>query len=902
MNAQESKKKHFANIAEDTLDVFSQISSEAERELSEPNRLSADALARNTFTDQNLVRTTARHNEDRLRNFQALADEPAIARIVTRDDKDVIETYFITRSITPNTPLAGCRVTSRLAPVGRIASLPVGETFDLDIPNGVRSLEVLERALLRPSRSGSDWDSRDTVLDGADYGTVTIASLRALLERALESGEFDELEAVLAQQRHKGNVIEGIRRNVIQKIGLRDQPILDKFQDAIFRLPLNKQLLLLGPPGTGKTTTLIRRLGQKLSSYLDEREQQLVQSSGPDVIHAHSWLMFTPTDLLKQYVKEAFAREGVPASDQRIVTWTDYRRELARSRFGILRTGTGSGSMVMKESIIIANDDALARQADWFDDFFSWQASDFWIVAKTAAQNMASESNAEVSALGRRLVTVIDARNAQAEAGAFIAINELADRIRSIVDDMKKETDGTIRKALNIAFKANPKFLDELGRFMRGLTDVSDDVEEQDLEEEEDARLPSVGPTAAAAAYTRVVRALSRAEANKRTVTRTSRSGRIAEWLRERVPSKDERLAIGKSLQVQDSCRHFLNPVKRYVDGITLRYRRFRKIRQTEGRWYHPDGYAVSDITPLEVDLVLLAILRTGNNLLSERAIASDIENPRYSALLPVRDLHKNQIMVDEAADFSPVQLACMSALANPRIRSFFACGDFNQRITSWGARSEADFKWSMPDIDIKTIETTYRHTKQLNELAKALVDCSSGAETRAVLPERVDSDAVQPVLGLGLASLSDKVSWLANRIAEIERLTDALPSIAVLVNAESEVQGIAEHLNIALESHNIRAVACPNGQVIGQDNDVRIFDVQHIKGLEFEAVFFVGVDELAATNPPLFDKYLYVGTTRAATYLGLTCSGAHLPQTIASLEPNFTTTWEFSFLRPSAG
>jgi len=63
-------------------------------------------------------------------------------------------------------------------------------------------------------------------------------------------------------------------------------------------------------------------------------------------------------------------------------------------------------------------------------------------------------------------------------------------------------------------------------------------------------------------------------------------------------------------------------------------------------------------------------------------------------------------------------------------------------------------------------------------------------------------------------------------------------------------------------------------GQTVGQDNDVRVFDVQHIKGLEFEAVFFVDVDELAERLPTLFDRYLYVGATRAATYLGLTCAG----------------------------
>ncbi|HAZ8153761.1 TPA: ATP-binding domain-containing protein [Escherichia coli] len=52
----------------------------------------------------------------------------------------------------------------------------------------------------------------------------------------------------------------------------------------------------------------------------------------------------------------------------------------------------------------------------------------------------------------------------------------------------------------------------------------------------------------------------------------------------------------------------------------------------------------------------------------------------------------------------------------------------------------------------------------------------------------------------------------------------------------------------------------------------MRVFDIQHIKGMEFEAVFFVSIDQLATLHPALFGKYLYVGITRAATYLDVTC------------------------------
>jgi hypothetical protein len=56
--------------------------------------------------------------------------------------------------------------------------------------------------------------------------------------------------------------------------------------------------------------------------------------------------------------------------------------------------------------------------------------------------------------------------------------------------------------------------------------------------------------------------------------------------------------------------------------------------------------------------------------------------------------------------------------------------------------------------------------------------------------------------------------------------------------------------------------------------------------------VFFVGVDDLAERLPELFDKYLYVGTKRAATFLGLTTQSPALPEPVAGLESLFQERW----------
>ncbi len=234
-----------------------------------------------------------------------------------------------------------------------------------------------------------------------------------------------------------------------------------------------------------------------------------------------------------------------------------------------------------------------------------------------------------------------------------------------------------------------------------------------------------------------------------------------------------------------------------------------------------------------------------------------------------------------------------MAALTHPATRSFFSCGDFNQRLTTWGSRNLREIEWAVPGISTKTIKISYRQSRELNELARALVRLGGGddADMEMLLPENMINNGVSPVLGEELSGTDVVAAWLAERIAEVESIVSPLPSVAVLVPKEAEVQPLADALDRLLADANIRAVPCLQGQAIGKENDVRVFDIQHIKGLEFEAVFFVGVDRLAKNQPELFDKYLYVGTTRAATYLGVTCDTA-LPAVLGPLRPMFAKRW----------
>ncbi len=887
-------QEHLKQLAGESLDTFAEIADTAARMLDGARGGSPESLVKsNTFTDTRAVDNIYDISAATREGYQSLVHEPAISRVVAKDDAGKVRTYYISRTtsilLSSKKPLA-----SYHSNIGKLASRRAGDEITISVDEKPITFFILERIIFHAARDDTGWDSRYNDFQHKTLGTYSIDSLRDLLERE-EVAAGDDLEKLLSGEIETAGISGGLAHRLRTAMALRDQPILDEFQDEIFRLPIDSQLMILGPPGTGKTTTLIKRLGQKLDiENLEEADRKLAVNDAARLPHNESWLVFTPSKLLMHYVKEAFSREKIPAPANRIKTWESHRNYLARDVLGILKSNSTNGRYIPKAEMyvlkIAVNDDPRA----WFDAFAVFHRKR---VLGQLTQGIAIAASAG-SAEGKGLIAEIEGILKKAKPDTLIAIYAglagIDSRIAGALAASKGQTDKKIREQLTLQFNRNKQFLHELSRHLEAF----DQDEEEEDDQFDDDEMEEVTPQSqtdiqkAARIYSISIRNLSRYKFLKKSVPKNSRAARIRDWLSDRVPTDGVLAEIGQGITLQNGLRRFLNASRRYVAEVASSYAVFRRQSVKENIWYLGMPENVRHVGLMELDAIVLLILKNARELLIQGFVSRNLSEQRFYLLANIASKFKNQILVDEATDFSPLQLACMESLTHLKTHSFFACGDFNQRVTGHGIRRMEQVKWVSDRIKKHFITTVYRQSRKLNDFARKLLEVTNGdLSTLGNLPKDSVHDGVSPVLLENSSDISDTAQWLYERINEVEKTSRRMPTVAVLVNSEDQVVPVAEALNTLLEEISLKAVPCHGGQALGDDTDVRVFDVQHIKGLEFEAVFFVGIDSLAARMPDLFDKYLYVGTTRAATYLGITCDRI-LPASLKTLRDSFIGNW----------
>ena len=837
-------------IAKISIEAIENIAAQAEKDFSE-TKGSTLSVFQNSFRNQAACISNAEREEQFAKARLLTCNSPIYGSVIVKDYQTEQErTFYFTKGVAPsfddNTyTVANCR-----APMASLLSQNIGDDYEVNTPSGEKDYLILQKNEFDPLKKTEGWDSSATFYF-ADTASK-YPSLRELLNSSFLSFLTDETE-----ENQNGK----IKREIISSMGLREKHVLDKIQDKIYRSDANQKMILLGAPGTGKTTTLIKKLGLNL-----DIEYSTLNGD-------KSWYMFTPTDLLKNYLKEAFSREEIAAPDTNVFVWDNFRNKISRDYLNLLQTSVKSGFIKTNKNYI--KNDCSATQRSLFEDFFGFQNTLFLTKIKEAYQEVIKLDNKKIQSL----LKDIDILGEKKVISLCNSLEKISEKLDKNIKEIQKSIETKITHiSQNFLFKGMnsdkaKSYLAELQQKIDTEYNIKDDVEETENDDEEVLISAKTMHEIYVKYILQPLQNLSYKSVLSKKVPPKSFDGIVSKYINfdEKISDSDKK-EIGDLTKNIKLLKMLRRPTMRYFTSLKTRYKLYRK----ENKKKYITGFDNKNISNTEIDILILAYLKAYKGF----------------HLNKLDEVMRGQIFVDEITDFSAVQLAIMNNLLKEGSNTFFGAGDLNQRLTTIGITEFDEIKWALGSNVVKEeIKIPYRQSKQLFELSQKIIDGDAETYDR---PKYLDIEGLNPVLGYNLNNVKKLAKWLSERMIEIDqKLEGRLPSIAILVNHEKDIESLQKVLNDLLADKNISVDACLKGQILGSENNVRIFSIDYIKGLEFEAAFFINVDKLAEEKPDIFEKYLYVGISRAATFLGLTVQGNELPKKISKLDSLFVENWK---------
>lgn len=222
-------------------------------------------------------------------------------------------------------------------------------------------------------------------------------------------------------------------------------------------------------------------------------------------------------------------------------------------------------------------------------------------------------------------------------------------------------------------------------------------------------------------------------------------------------------------------------------------------------------------------------------------------------------------MLIDEAQDLSPVELAVLIHTVSGG-QSITLAGDVAQRLymengfTGWEDLLE---ELSLSHVKVEPLQITYRSTAQVTEFAHAVLGpLASG-------PPPLTTRDGAPVELFGFAHHGDAVGFLAEALRE---LAADEPQASIAVIARYPEQADLFHAGLVqAEIPNLRRIA---EQDFPFRPGVDVTDSRQVKGLEFDYVVLVEVNQSTYPLDEESRHLLHIGATRAAHQLWLLYTG----------------------------
>lgn len=222
-----------------------------------------------------------------------------------------------------------------------------------------------------------------------------------------------------------------------------------------------------------------------------------------------------------------------------------------------------------------------------------------------------------------------------------------------------------------------------------------------------------------------------------------------------------------------------------------------------------------------------------------------------------------HHVVIDEAQDFSPFQVYVLKEITLGN--SFTILGDLSQAIYDYqGIEDWSAFKEVFQETGYYELTRSYRSTKEIIEFANEIIK-------NAEIPVGLAMPVFRSGEEVKVIHTEDQFTEILKTLKQLQNAD--VKTIAVIGRTDDECRDMYEKLtNAGLTVNVIEADQSK------YERGISVVPVYLAKGLEFDAVLLIDVDEEHYKNTKHDAKLLYVGCTRSLHDLWIFHSGEASP------------------------
>ena len=222
-----------------------------------------------------------------------------------------------------------------------------------------------------------------------------------------------------------------------------------------------------------------------------------------------------------------------------------------------------------------------------------------------------------------------------------------------------------------------------------------------------------------------------------------------------------------------------------------------------------------------------------------------------------------HHVVIDEAQDFSPFQVYVLKEITLGN--SFTILGDLSQAIYDYqGIEDWSAFKEVFQETGYYELTRSYRSTKEIIEFANEIIK-------NAEIPVGLAMPVFRSGEEVKVIHTEDQFTEIVKTLKQLQNAD--VKTIAVIGRTDDECRDMYEKLtNAGLTVNVIEANQSK------YEGGISVVPVYLAKGLEFDAVLLIDVDEEHYKNTKHDAKLLYVGCTRSLHDLWIFHSGEASP------------------------